>query len=269
MKKHKDLIFKILFIICLLFGLYNLLNIIKWETDNRITNKLYKDIITNIEINEVDDFNSIFINPNEDKNSSYWHYASMKMIDVDFENLSIQNKDVVGWIQVPGTNIDYPFVHTKDNKYYLNHSFDKSYNDAGWIFLDYRNNFKLNDKNNILYGHARRDETMFGSLKMTLKKDWFNNKDNHIVKLSTPSENSIWQIFSIYYIDTESYYITVNFKDDSDFNKYINKALSRSIYKFDVNVNTSDTILTLSTCHGETKKLVLQAKLIKKEIKSS
>lgn len=268
MKKNKNTLIKILLIICLLFGLYNFLNIIKWNKDNRDTSNLYQDIITNIEIEEIDGFNSLFINPDDDKNSSYWYYSSMKMIDVDFEDLSTKNNDVIGWIQVPGTNIDYPFVQTKDNKFYLNHSFDKSYNDAGWIFMDYRNN-NLSDKNNILYGHARKDGTMFGSLKKTIKKDWFNNKDNHIVKISTPTENSIWQIFSIYYIETESYYITVNFKDDVEFQKYIDKSLSRSVYKFDANVNIADTILTLSTCYGETKKLVLQAKLIKKEIKSS
>ena len=107
---------------------------------------------------------------------------------------------------------------------------------------------------------------MFGSLRNTLKNSWFNNKDNRIIKVSSENENTLWQIFSIYHIKTESYYITVNFKDKSDYLEYINTSLNRSIHKFNTNVEVNDTILTLSTCHGEKKKLVVQAKLIKKEI---
>ena len=180
----------------------------------------------------------------------------------------MKNDSTIGWIQVPGTKVDYPFVQSTNNNYYLNHSFDNSYNDAGWVFLDYRNNIKLTDKNNIIYGHARKDGTMFGSLKNILKDSWYMNIDNHIIKISTQYENSLWQIFSVYYIDTESYYINVNFNNE-DFQKYLDKSLERSIYNFEANVNIEDKVLTLSTCHGEKKKLVVQAKLIKKEIKSS
>lgn len=270
MKKNIDIFFKILFITCLFVFTYFLLNIIKWDKENRKIKKLDTDIKSNTVVIEKDNWdNIIFVNPDKDKNSSYWYYAGMKMIDVNLNSLNKSNTDVTGWIQVPGTNIDYPFVQTNNNKYYLNHSIDKSYNDAGWIFLDYRNNYKLDSKNNIIYGHARRDKTMFGSLKNVLKKTWFNNKENHVIKISTPYENSLWQIFSVYFIETESYYITVNFKDNDDYLEYINTSLKRSIYKFDSDININDTILTLSTCHGEKKKLVVQAKLIKKEIKSS
>ncbi len=268
MKKNIDIVFKIFIFTALLFLIYNFLLVIRWEKENRVSNKVFQDIKDNTSVIENNNLeNIIFINP-EDKESSYWYYAGINMIDVKLDNLYSKNKDVIGWIQVPGTNVDYPFVHTNNNTYYLNHSFDKSYNDAGWLFLDYRNNYKLNSKNNIIYGHARRDETMFGSLKKTLKKTWFDNKDNHVIKISTPYENSLWQIFSIYYIKTESYYININF-NKKDFQKYIDISLNRSIYKFDSDVNTNDILLTLSTCHGETKKLIIQAKLIKKEIKSS
>ena len=103
----------------------------------------------------------------------------------------------------------------------------------------------------------------------TLKNSWFNNKDNRIIKVSSENENTLWQIFSVYHIKTESYYITVNFKNDNEFQKYIDKSLKRSIYNFNTNVSVDDTILTLSTCYGDHEKLVVQAKLIKKEIKNS
>ena len=80
----------------------------------------------------------------------------MNLINVDFK--SINNK-TVGWIQVNGTNI----VQTANNDYYLTYSFDKSYNNTGWVFLDYRNNLKKLNKNIILYAHGRTDKTMFGT----------------------------------------------------------------------------------------------------------
>ena len=72
------------------------------------------------------------------------------IIDVDIEKLIEQNDDTVGWINVNNTNINYPFMQTNDNKYYLTHAFDKSWNDAGWLFLDYRNNI---NNNKILNHH--------------------------------------------------------------------------------------------------------------------
>lgn len=267
----KKFIFKILFIICLIVLLHSFLSIIKWEKDNRANHNILDEIqdIYEDNIKEDPNINSyIFVNPEkEDNESSYWYYAGMNMINVRFDELLNMNNETKGWIYVPGTDINYPFVQSKDNKYYLNHSFNKKYNDAGWVYLDYRNDINNLSRNNILYGHARLDKTMFGSLKNTLKKSWYDNKDNHVVKLSTEKENTLWQIFSIYHIKTEPYYITVNFTDD-EFQDYINKSLDRSIYKFDSNVSIDDIILTLSTCYGENEKLILQAKLIKREIKN-
>ena len=68
------------------------------------------------------------------------------------------------------TNINYPVVQTNDNEYYLGRAFDKSKNDAGWVFMDYRNDVNNLSDNTIIYGHGRLDKTVFGSLKNALKK---------------------------------------------------------------------------------------------------
>ena len=141
----------------------------------------------------------------------------MNLINVDFDELKKINSNTKGWIQVNGTNINYPFVQAKDNKYYLIHSFDKSYNNAGWVFLDYRNNINSLSKNTIIYAHGRLDTTMFGSLKNILKSGWLNNTNNYVVKLSTETENTLWQVFSVYNIPTTSDYIKTEFKSDDDF----------------------------------------------------
>ena len=185
----------------------------------------------------------------------------------DINKLKEKNSDTVGWINVNNTNINYPYVQGKDNNYYLDHSFDKKYNEAGWVFLDYRNDKNLSNKNNILYAHSRLDKTMFGSLSKTLKSNWYNNKDNHIIRLSTETENTMWQIFSVYKIPEETYYITTNFNSDNDYQKFLNTIKERSIHNFSTNLTTEDKILTLSTCYSDTERTVVHAKLIKRSPK--
>ena len=106
---------------------------------------------------------------------------------------------------------------------------------------------------------------MFGSLKNILKGSWYGNSDNHIIKLSTPSENTLWQVFSIYHITTESYYITTSFKTDKEYETFLNTIKKRSAAKFDATLDVNDKILTLSTCYNDSQKVVLHAKLIKRE----
>ena len=251
-----------LFIVIIIFCLIKLLF---WMRDNKNTSNVVDEInnITEVEEKE-DNENTELVNEDSDKESDYWYYIKFPLINVDITKLKEKNADTVGWINVNNTNINYPYVQGKDNDYYLVHSFDKSYNEAGWVFLDYRNNSALSDKNNILYAHSRLDKTMFGSLSKTLKSNWYNNKDNHIIRLSTESENTMWQIFSVYKIPEESYYITTNFNSDSEYEKFLNTIKGRSIYNFNTYLTTNDKILTLSTCYSDTERTVVHAKLIKR-----
>ena len=108
---------------------------------------------------------------------------------------------------------------------------------------------------------------MFGSLSKTLKPEWYENKDNHIIRISNEKENSLWQIFSVYVIETESYYITTNFNSDEEYLTFLETMKSRSRYDFDTNLSASDRIITLSTCYDDDRKTVVHAKLIKRELK--
>ena len=181
---------------------------------------------------------------------------------IDFERLKSLNSDTVGYIYLKGTNINYPVVKTDNNKYYLNHSFDRTKNYAGWIFMDYHNKLDGNDKNIILYGHNRIDGIMFGTLKNTLSSDWYNNKDNLIVQFITPEDTYKYQVFSVYKIKAEDYYIQTEF--NNDFAKFSDILRSRSVHDFGVRATEEDQIITLSTCVGfSDTRLVLHAKLIK------
>lgn len=236
-KNLKQTIISLLFVICTIGVIYSITSIIYWKIDSDKTKNQIEALI-----------NLAF----SDKG-------------VDFDKLKKINPDTVGWIKIEGTEINYPFIQSKDNTYYLNHSFDKSPNRAGWIFLDYRIDISLANKNTIIYGHDRKDKTMFGSLENAIAEKWHLNTNKHIVKLYTEKENSLWQIFSAYHIKTTNDYLQTNFSTNKDYQKILDLLLSRSINKFGVEVTTNDRILTLSTCYNKNEKTVVHAKLIKIE----
>lgn len=275
MKKKINKLIDIFIVIVIIFCVFNIINsavhIFEWKKDGDEINKQIDNIIEIAKIKEVDEEKKeVEIIKQEEEipeYDPYWAYVGMNMIEVDFFDLKEVNKDTVGWIQVNGTNINYPFVQTKDNKYYLTHAFDKSNNSAGWVFLDYRNKSDFTDKHNIIYAHGRYDKTMFGTLRNALTNGWLKNKNNFVFKISTPYENSLWQVFSIYHIPTTSDYLQIKFKDDEEFNKFTKMLIDRSAHKFDTKVGSNDKLLTLSTCYNETERVVLHAKLIKREVR--
>ncbi len=269
-KKLSKLLSNIIILGILIIGIIlftsSAINLYQWYRDSKNIEKVTDMINSNVTVQEVVEEENVEIieQPQEiEEENPYWDYIKMSLIDVDFTELENINPDTKGWIQVNGTNINYPFVQTTDNDYYLFHAFDKSKNNAGWVFLDYRNDIENLQKNTILYAHGRWDKTMFGSLKDLLKSNWYKNSDNHIIKLSTKSQNTLWQVFSVYHIPTTSDYIQVSFNTPQEFVDFAKMLQDRSIYKFPTTVNENDKILTLSTCYGEKEKMVMHAKLIK------
>ena len=90
---------------------------------------------------------------------------------IDFNSLLGVNDQVVGWLSVDTTNINYPIVQTKNNDYYLNHDINKSLSGSGWTFMDYRNNPDMSDDNTIFYGHNLLNKTAFGSIDNIFKSN--------------------------------------------------------------------------------------------------
>ncbi len=268
MNRKKIIYFILLFLSFIIFFI-NIKSVIVWINNSSKSKIINKQINKSTQIKATNSISSNLVNPPNDINDDYWLYADEEFIEVDFNSLLDQNNDTVGWIRVNGTKIDYPIVQTNDNSFYLTHSFDKSQNVAGWVFSDFRNNFNNLNYNSVIYGHRMKDESMFGSLPYVLNDEWYKNKKNHIIKLSTINENTIWQIFSIYVVYKESYYITTNFKSLDAYQEFIDTIIKRSQYYFFTNVNTNDKILTLSTCRDSYgNRLVVHAKLIKKETRN-
>ena len=251
----------IILISCLIFSTYQ---IIKWRAENDFTDEQIRSIQAATTSLELQDNDKTTIIKNERPASDpYWNYVKIPVLDVDLSSSLNINPDTVGWLKVPGTNIDYPFVQTTNNDFYLSHSLNKSWSSAGWVFLDYRNNRTLADKNQILYAHGRVDGSMFGSLANVLSDDWQKQLNNHVVQISTPSYSSLWQVFSVYQLPVTNDYLSVNFPDEQSFQEFLDMITNRSTHNFDTTVSVSDRIITLSTCIGTNDRAVLHAKLIK------
>lgn len=263
----KKIFFYLLFIVFLFTLIYSGYKIYIWDLDNKRTKELTEEIkkiakpIPNTSEGEL-------VNPPQEtkQESDYWYYTSLPFYEVDFTKLKEKNSDTIAFIHMSETNINYPVVQTNNNDFYLTHSFDKSYNKAGWIFADYINkNLKNNelDKNTIIYGHNRQNNSMFGTLSNVFKEEWLSNKENHYINFSTLNNNMVWEVFSTYTIEKEEYYIQSNFSSDEEYISFLNTIKNRSTYKYDVNISKEDKILTLSTCTNVGKgRTVLHAKLI-------
>ena len=265
-KKWVIVVFMLFFLAILSFSGYKMY---EWYKDNQEVKNIKDKVVDDTNVKEKEDNeNTENINPPINEADDYWDYIKMSLLEVDFNELLAKNSDTVGWIQVKGTNINYPIVQTTNNDYYLTHAFDKTTNDAGWVFMDYRNDAVNFNQNTIIYAHSRYNGTMFGSLKNILNSSWYTNKENHIIRLSTPSENTMWQVFSVYTIPKESYYIMTSFSTDESYSEFLNTIKGRSEVDFSGTVNTGDKILTLSTCKDNFgNRVVMHAKLIKKEIR--
>lgn len=262
-KLKKKILLVLLFFSCILI-VYSLINIFIWFKDNK---KIEKELILveeKAKIKEKKD-SKIKEEVKEEQKDPYFDFIKMSYMEVDLSNLKKENNETVAWINVNNTNINYPIVKHNDNEYYLNHDFHGLKNEAGWVFMDYRNNIENFDKNTIIYAHARKNKTMFGSLKNVLNSDWQKNTSNHALRLSTEYSNSIWQVFSVYKIPTTNDYIQTDFNSDELYLEFLNKIKNRSIYNFNADINKDDKILTLSTCYAGNQKVVLHAKLIKSQ----
>ena len=193
-KKKSEIILIVFRIILIIIIIYCSIKIFLWYREN----KKNENMLSNINNSAILDTAEIEIPVDSAENPE--ETTKIETYTLDFNNLSSINSSTVGWINVPGTSINYPVTQASDNNFYLSHTFDKSYNSAGWIFADFRNKFDGTDKNIVVYGHNRRDGSMFASLKDALSPDWYENDENMDILFDTKNENITYKIFSIYQI---------------------------------------------------------------------
>lgn len=230
----KEMIQNLIMIICLCsfcFFAYRIYNYNKQEMEQeKLIDSLIETAITNI--------SQEFQEKNDDLTSDL-------PLEVDFEVLKKENKDIIAWLYSEGTPINYPVVQAKDNEYYLRRLLDGTYNQAGTIFVDYQNNSDFEDYNTIIYGHNMKNDTMFGTLINYEDQEYFDKHKE--IYLFTENKNFRIEMFAGYKTSRES--DIYNFPKTSSTNEELIKmAIDKSTFKSETKVSNEDKIITLSTC---------------------
>lgn len=173
------------------------------------------------------------------------------------------NKEVIGWITINDTPINYPLLQHSDNQYYLTHASDNSDSIYGSIYIDHRNNSDLNNLNTLIYGHNMNNGSMFHALVNYKDQDFFTA--HPYISVSNLYETFTYEIFSVYVVNADTETISVKYKSNEDFLNYISNCQSRSLFKTNINLNEDDQIITLVTCSYEldNARTIVQAKKIK------
>lgn len=187
--------------------------------------------------------------------------AEEKVQRVALSELQAQNSDTIGWIEIPGTGISYPLMHTGDNAYYLNHTFSGKINSAGSIFMETLNSPDFTDLHTIIYGHNMKNGSMFAALKNYKSPSYLVSHPNIYVDLADGTH--CYQIFSVCEVASDSDSYTIGFAPDEQYETFLQTLKSRSAYDTGVTVSKDNYIITLSTCtsHGENRYLVHAKKL--------
>jgi sortase B len=180
--------------------------------------------------------------PTEEQDDTLWPV-------VDFEALCAINPDVVGWIFIDGTNINYPVVQGKDNSYYVYRLFDRSYNGAGSIFMDYRNEQDMSSRNTVLYGHHMQNGTMFNHIAKYKSQEFY---DQHPTGLfMTPNGNYKIEFIAGYVTSLNGDAWKIEFASDEEFSLWLDNAIAQSTFTSTIEAAAEDRVVTLSTCSYE------------------
>lgn len=215
--RFKTIIIIFLITLCLIIFTLSITILIKdfvaYKENNNSTQQLIQDVV------QVD----------ETTEESYINWQQLQKI----------NSDIVGWIEIENTNINYPIL--KDNNlYYMNHSYDKKYNKNGSIFTT--NDIPFIDKETVIYGHNMKNGTMFSELGKYLKKDFLDS--NNIIKIYTPTGDYKCEIFSVYSTCIDDENNNIKSLDFEERIEYYKKSSKYSI----TNIENISKIVKLSTC---------------------
>ncbi len=168
--------------------------------------------------------------------------------ELDFAALREVNPDVLAWIRIPGTGIDYPLMQGSNNDYYLYRTWEGERNDAGSIYLDYRNAADFSDFNSIVYGHNRGDGSMFSALTQYSSREFWEERP--YVYLVTDEGIRCYEIFSSFQTEGESFVYTLGLREEQSKENYIRQVVASDCLGLGIVPEAEDQILTLSTCSG-------------------
>lgn len=186
---------------------------------------------------------------------------------IDINKLYEENKDIVGWLKIDNTTINYPIMQNiNDPNYYLHRDFYKNYSSYGTPYMAKQCN--LNSDNIVIYGHHMKNNKMFGELEKYKSKDFYNN--HKIITFTTLEKEYSYEIFAVfkttvYTKNTFRYYENINFENKKMYDDFINICKDKSLYQTGIEIKDKEKLITLSTCEYSNKnsRLVIVARKIK------
>lgn len=170
------------------------------------------------------------------------------------KSLKMEYPDVVGWLEIGGTNINYPVMQGKDNSYYMTHDYKKEYAKSGSLFLDKDYDWSIPSSNLLIYGHNNKDGIMFQELLKYKDESFY--KQHPTFKFTTPEEDAEYEIISaflsrVYYKSEKNvfrYYYFVHAQNEKEYNEYVLNAKKASLYNTEKTAKYGEQLITLSTC---------------------
>ena len=180
-----------------------------------------------------------------------------ELAQTDLDALREVNPDVIGWIRIPGTKIDYPLLQGADNEYYLKHTWKGHRNVVGSVFMECQNSPLFTDWNTILYAHNMNNGTMFAPLHKFKRQDFWQT--HPYVYIVTDAGVLRYEIFSSYSAEVGSLTYGLSFNQPETRAEFLTMALEKSQIDTGIAPELTDQILTLSTCSGagyETRRVV-------------
>lgn len=185
----------------------------------------------------------------KDNKETYQKIQTFAKKSIDWNKLRKINPDIIGWIKIKDTQINYPIVKGTTNQTYLHTDFKKKYSYGGCIFLDYHDHKDISkNQHSIIYGHHMRNGSMFADLTK-FRKGNFAKK--HQIILYTPQKTYHLQVFSVYAKNADSE-IPVTFKDKNDKQVYIDRLLGRNcVSGIEKRADVTKNIFTFATCSYE------------------
>ena len=165
---------------------------------------------------------------------------------MDFQPLKAVSGEIVGWIRGEGTPIDYPILRADDNAYYLNHLYNGETNKSGSIFMDYRDDPGMGDRNIVLYGHHMGDGSMFASLEKYKAQEYYDSVPTYT--LYTPEGDYLIELICGTTEDGNYEFVRFDFESDDDLAAYVESFRKRSTFQSGVTLQPGDRIISLCTC---------------------
>ena len=172
----------------------------------------------------------------------------------DYVSLYAENPELIGWLHIPDTDIDYPVMQSSQEEpdYYLKHDFDKNDDLNGTLFIDARNDYINRDTNIIIYGHNMKSGMMFGELKKYLDEDFYNA--HKTIEFNTLYERGVYEVIEVGLSEVQyqdenvfRYYNFLNADSEEEYQEYLNNVAQLSVYGTEIDSTYGDQLLTLSS----------------------